>query len=166
MRGLRIRHARWPKDSHDLVAVLGASVPLLVLVAALVIAIRLLVPPAWSVLVLLTVVVLALLHRVWFLRVDEHGLHFVRAFGRPKYLSWSQLITIRPATSREVIVWGWLLPPFPPREATNAFTAAGHYRIEWRGGYSFYPPEPTQEAMFLAAIAAHRPDLGTRQPPN
>lgn len=74
------------------------------------------------------------------LKISADGLRFDRVLGRPKFLAWSQIHRIRPATRREVVLWGWLLPPFPAREATRSTSSIGHMRIEWGRRYRFFPP--------------------------
>lgn len=88
---------------------------------------------------------------VHWLRLDAEGITFGRRWGGPKHLPWAEVRRIRPAPPREVIVRGWLLPPFPAREGTRAMTAEGHYAIEYGSGKVTYYP-PVEEHRFLAAV--------------
>jgi hypothetical protein len=74
------------------------------------------------------------------LRLDEKGLRFRRLLGSPKILTWDQITSVAPATRQELIVKGWLWPPFPAREMTPSLTSLGHYRVTWRNGFCYYPP--------------------------
>ena len=90
---------------------------------------------------------------VWSAAADPTGLHFRRLFGKPKALAWAQITSVTPASRRELIVHGWLWPPFPAREMTPSLTSLGHYRISWATGFCYYPPaDPVQ---FDALVRAH-----------
>jgi len=75
------------------------------------------------------------------LTVSASGIRFDRVFGRPRLLHWDQIRRIRPAKRVEVVLWGWLLPPFPAREATRSTSSIGHLCIEWGRRYRYFPPQ-------------------------
>jgi hypothetical protein len=77
---------------------------------------------------------------VHWLKIDAFGLTFGRRAGGPRHLAWEEIRSITPASRREVVLHGWLWPPFRPREATRCQSSLGHYRIEYAGGYCFFPP--------------------------
>lgn len=88
---------------------------------------------------------------VWHLVLDTQGIRFSRLIGWPKSLRWTEITSIRPASRREVLVDGWLWPPFPPREMTAAMTTVGHLRIETRDGrVTFFPP--ADYSAFIDAV--------------
>ena len=86
-----------------------------------------------------------LLFMVRRLTVASDGLHFHRVLGSPKFLAWDRISTIVIVSRSEVVVRGWLWPPFPSREMTPALTALRHYRISWDGGYCYYPPAKMED---------------------
>ena len=89
--------------------------------------------------------------------IDEDGLHFQRRFCRPEEWPWNEIVAIRTAGRWEVAWYGWIRPLLRPRERTNCMSAVGHYRIQGKVDYRFFPPK-NREA-FLEAVALHRPDL-------
>jgi hypothetical protein len=96
---------------------------------------------------------------VYWLKIDSTGLTFGRRAGGPKHLAWGDIHSITPAPRREVVLHGWLWPPLRPREATRCMSSLGHYRIEYEGGYCYFPPANEEE--FLGALAYWR----TLRPP-
>lgn len=74
------------------------------------------------------------------LRVSEDGMEFVRVLGSPKWLSWNQITSVEKAPRNEVILYGWLWPPFPTREMTFSLSCIGHYRIRYGSKWVYYPP--------------------------
>jgi hypothetical protein len=89
--------------------------------------------------------------------VDEDGLHFQRRFRSPDDWAWDSVTAIRPASRREVAWDGWIRPLFNPRERTICMSALGHYRIQGKTDYCFFPPKNPE--AFVEAIARYRPDL-------
>lgn len=89
--------------------------------------------------------IIFLLFTVKEIRLTETGIEFGRIFGTPKYLAWGQISSIERASTREVILQGWLWPMFPAREMTPSLTSVGHYRIVYQGGYVYYPPRNAEE---------------------
>ena len=113
-------------------------------------------------LVTLVVLMAALfLTEVHWLRVDADGLRFGRWLGRPRLLRWADVLQVEAAPPGEVVVRGWLWPPFPPREATRSLSAHGHYRIEHTGGTCYFPP--VDAAAFREAVRRFRSDLIARE---
>ncbi len=86
-----------------------------------------------------------LLFMVRRLTVASDGLHFHRVLGSPKFLAWERISSVEVAPRNEVIVRGWLWPPFPSREITPSLSALQHYRISWDGGYCYYPPARVED---------------------
>src|SRR5690349_8833631 len=78
---------------------------------------------------LVAIYVVFLLFTVKELRVTDDGIQFVRLAGSPKRLPWGQISAITKATSRELILHGWLWPLLPAREMTPSLTTRGHYKI-------------------------------------
>ncbi|MCL2298488.1 MAG: hypothetical protein FWC38_00150 [Proteobacteria bacterium] len=110
----------------------------------------------------IAIYLLFLLFTVKEIRVTNEGLHFIRLAGSPRRIRWSEVSSITKVTSREIILRGWLWPPFPAREMTLSFTAEGHYRIAFNGKYIYYPPADTQQ--FEALLSAHLRYGKTMQP--
>lgn len=97
------------------------------------------------------------------LTVDTDGLYFQRVFGAPKSLPWSQVRRIAPATRGEIILWGWLLPPFPSHEPTRCMSSRDQFRIEWGRRYCYFPP--SEPERFVAAVSRwYSLDEGTNRP--
>jgi hypothetical protein len=90
------------------------------------------------------------------LSIHAAGIDFHRPTSRPKSVSWEQLRSIRPARPREVFILGWMLFPLG-RELTGTRSIHGHYRIEWAGNYSFFPPR--DPGLFREAIHRFQPRL-------
>jgi hypothetical protein len=84
------------------------------------------------------------------LELDDMGIRFRRFAGRPRFLSWDNLKGVRRAERAEVVLRGWLLPPIPPRAAARSVTSMGHYRFDWQGGSTYFPP--ADEAALLAHL--------------
>ena len=74
------------------------------------------------------------------LEVSEEGIRVSRLYGSPKFLPWSEVSQVEEVGRTEVVVFGWLWPPFPAREMTPSSSSVGHFRIRYRNGYFFYPP--------------------------
>ncbi|HEY6563874.1 MAG TPA: hypothetical protein VIY86_05225, partial [Pirellulaceae bacterium] len=87
---------------------------------------------------------------VWSLRLDTRGIEFRRFLGRPKFLRWDEMTSIRPATRTEVVKDGWLWPLFPAREMTACLSARDHVRFEWDSGFCFFPPKDADAFLRLA----------------
>jgi hypothetical protein len=104
--------------------------------------------------------VLHSLLQVWHLRIDAAGMGFKRVLGRPRALTWEDIRLIRPATRSEVFLCGWLRPLIT-REPSPTLSARGHFRIEWAGGFCFFPPKDPAE--FCRAVRRFRPDLVEQQ---
>lgn len=104
-----------------------------------------------------------LLVTVWHLALRADGLHFQRIFGSPKFLPRERILSIEAAPRREVILRGWLWPPFPPREASPSLSASWHYRITWDAGVCYYPPKRPEE--FERLVIARVQSRGAHLPP-
>ena len=77
---------------------------------------------------------LFLAHTVKSLDVGVDGVHFNRWLGRPKLIPWSEFRSAGIATRRELVLRGWLWPPFPAREMTPSYTSLGHCRFDTADG--------------------------------
>lgn len=95
----------------------------------------------------LVIYALWLLFTVRHLRCDEDALEFVRILGTPKRIPWEYLESVEEAPQAELVLRGWLWPPFPAREMTLSLTSLGHYRIRWRGGETYFPPKDVQQLL-------------------
>ncbi|HUT90675.1 MAG TPA: hypothetical protein VMY37_14325 [Thermoguttaceae bacterium] len=91
------------------------------------------------------------------LLIDASGIAFERRAGQPRFLRWSEICVVRPATRREVLLRAWLWPWSFSREPSKTKSTLGHYRIEWADGYVFFPPK--DPALFENAIRKFRPEL-------
>jgi len=92
--------------------------------------------------------------------VGETGIRFVRLFGSPRFLEWSDIESIALVTNPwEVFLHGWLWPPFPPHEASPSMTLLGHYKITWKDGFCYFPPRDMR--AFEATIAKYLANRGT-----
>ncbi len=109
---------------------------------------------------------------LWFLKlilpvvksvsVDEDGLHFQCSFGTSIDWSWHTILAIQPASRREVVNWReWIRQLIGPRERAICASTRGHYRIQGKTDYCFFPPKNPE--AFVEAIARYRPDLLTEQ---
>jgi hypothetical protein len=145
-----VRPNRALADRTDIAVVAAAAALLVVAAGALFLLVDKTLGPGPAILILALLSIAFSLHAVEWLRIDEQGIRFGRRWGSPKFLPWAAVRRVRPATRREVVLYGWLLPPIPPREATRALTSVGHYRIEWEGGYCYFPPE--DEGTFRRAV--------------
>jgi hypothetical protein len=116
-------------------------------------------PRTWPLLVVpvlvLALSVVLMLTRVGWLKLSAEGMRFGSWLEQRKPVPWSDIRSVRPASSAEVIVRGWLWPPVPPREATPTFSSVGHYRIETRRGVRYFPP--LAEGEFVEAVARWAP---------
>lgn len=147
-----------PRDFGDILIALFIAfpcqvVPLFVLPALIAFLLTSDLGVALSILVLIYVVFLAF--SVWSVRGESDGLRFKRILGNPKFLAWPDILRVREATRSQVILHGWIWPLLPAREMTPAMTARGHVRIEWKGGYCFFPPSDPKE--FLRYVQARIP---------
>ena len=94
--------------------------------------------------------VLWFLFSVMRLEVSPDGIRFVRVLGTPKFLAWKDISSITPASRKELIVYGWLWPPFPAREMTFSYSSSGHYAIRHGKRVTYYPP--ADPARFEAIV--------------
>jgi hypothetical protein len=85
--------------------------------------------------------------------LSPSGIRFHRVFGAPRFLPWETITSIAVAPRSEVVLRGWLWPPFPPRESTPSFSALEHFRIVWGGHCCYYPPK--DPAAFREYVSAH-----------
>ena len=89
--------------------------------------------------------VLIMLHGVTRLELDAAGIRFVRLLGWPRFVPWSEIKDISPATRKEVFLHAWLWPPWPRREPTASLTALGHFRIVFGNHVRYFPPSNPEE---------------------
>jgi hypothetical protein len=93
------------------------------------------------------------------LSVSPSGIRFHRVFGAPRFLQWEAISSIAVAPRSEVVLRGWLWPPFPPRESTPSFSARDHFRIVWTEGFCYYPPaDPAKFREYVSAYL-HPPTI-------
>ncbi|GAA6140175.1 hypothetical protein NBRC116583_39230 [Arenicella sp. 4NH20-0111] len=81
--------------------------------------------------------------------LSENGIKLNRKFGSPKNISWSNVQGYKEVSPKEVIIFGWLWPIFPPRESTPCMSCYGHFRISYDGGYFYYPPNDKENFIQL-----------------
>lgn len=100
--------------------------------------------PRTAAIVGLVVVALALgwvaLCTVRGIELDDTGVRFLRTAGRPRFVSWDNLKGVQRADRAEVVLRGWLLPPLAMRACNASLTSLGHYRFDWPGGSTYFPP--------------------------
>jgi hypothetical protein len=92
---------------------------------------------------------------VWSISVSCDGIHFRRMFGSPKYLEWSEILSIEVAPRWELIRNGWLWPLLPAREMTMSLSSLGHYRISWADGFCYFPPSNSE--LFDSYVSSYMP---------
>jgi hypothetical protein len=85
------------------------------------------------------------------LTLSAAGIRFHRLFGSPRFLAWDRIVSIAVAPRGELVLRGWLWPPFPAREMTASLTAREHLRITWRDGYCYFPPVEPQAVLAYAS---------------
>jgi hypothetical protein len=154
-----VRPALAPEDAADALLTLGA---------ALVILLELLVLPtlAWFAAGRGSPYAMPAAYTVWtaqvlyvvgtavhWLKLDERGIHL--GSWKRRMVPWSYVTAVRPAGPAEVVVFGWLWPPIPPRDGTRSLTSRGHFAIEHRGGVHYFPP--ADPAAFLDAVRRWAP---------
>ena len=145
MSSVVIRPRVLPRDARDaFVAVvstflIGASIFLLVYAA-----VDLFRGATTAAIVALVIVALAFLtialRTVRAIELDDTGIRFRRFAGSPRFLSWDRITAVRRADRAEVVLRGWLLPPFAMRACNASLTSLGHYRFDWAGGWTYFPP--------------------------
>jgi hypothetical protein len=84
------------------------------------------------------------------LTLSAAGIQFHRLFGSPRFLPWSRIVSISFAPRGELVLRGWLWPPFPAREMTASLTAREHLRITWQDGYCYFPPAEPEAVLAYA----------------
>jgi hypothetical protein len=85
------------------------------------------------------------------LTLSPTGIQFHRLFGSPRFLPWDRIVSIAVAPRSELVLRGWLWPPFPAREMTASLSAREHLRITWQDGYCYFPPAGPEEVLAYAA---------------
>ena len=91
------------------------------------------------------------------IELDDTGIRFMRPAGRPRFVSWDNLKGARRADRAEVVLRGWLLPPLALRACNASLTSLGHYRFDWPGGSTYFPP--ADEAALLTALERNWGDV-------
>ena len=77
---------------------------------------------------------------VWSLELTTDGIRFARFLGSPKFIPWNQISTVKRVPRSELILHGWLWPPFPAREMTASLSSRDHFRIQYATGFRYFPP--------------------------
>jgi hypothetical protein len=76
------------------------------------------------------------------LDVQEDAILFRRPLRKPKHLAKSDIMSIVEVPRSEVVLRGWLWPPWPfAREMTACLSARQHFRIQWKCGFCYFPPK-------------------------
>ena len=137
-------HAR-PRDARDaFIAIVASFLMAATLFLLAFLAVDLFRGPRTAAIVALIVVAIAsggiALRTVRALELDDTGIRFRRAAGRPRFVSWDNLDAVRRADRAEVVLRGWLLPPLAMRACNASLTSLGHYRFDWAGGSAYFPP--------------------------
>ncbi len=109
---------------------------------------------SFSLLTFVFVYILFLSFSVSSISVGEEGIKFKRLFGTPKSLSWSEITAIEPVSPKELIFKGWLWPIFPAKEMSFCLSSNGHFKINYHGGYCYYPPANPEN--FMAIISQYK----------
>ena len=159
-----VRPSTKPGDGTDFLLCIGVAVLLFggIFVAPSVLVISLTSNTFAGVATLIGIITIWGLFTVWSLRVDRHGLTFVRALGFPHRLNWGEIESITVADRKETILRGWLWPPFPSREMSLSMSASDHIKIRTKSNRDvFYPASSIQE--FERAVRQHWP--GPTEPP-
>lgn len=108
-----------------------------------------------SLLVALGIYVAFLALSVWSISLSSEGIHFRRLLGSPKFLAWSEIVSIEVAPPWELIRNGWLWPLLPAREMTMSLSSLGHYRISWGQGFCYFPP--LNRDLFESYVSRYMP---------
>lgn len=85
------------------------------------------------------------------LAVADDGLCFTTLTGARR-IPWSEIEEIAPVGRGEALRAWFRIPPHDPM--AYSFSAAGYYRIRYRGGVAYFPP--SDGAAFERAIRRHR----------
>ena len=100
---------------------------------------------------------------VWSIRVSKDGIRFVRMLGSHCFLGWNEITSVEEASRTEVVLRGWFALRFPAREMTITMSALGHFRIQWLGGWCYFPPKnPTQFREIVPTDSVHARDRTRR----
>ena len=105
-------------------------------------------------LLVLPAAIYEMLCRLHGLRIDAAGVVFKHGLGKLKFLTWEEILAIRPATRWEVLIHAWLWLWLEP---TKSESTSGHYRIEWSGGFVYFPPN--DPVLFEKAVRKFCPRL-------
>jgi hypothetical protein len=89
---------------------------------------------------------------VWSLELTTDGIRFARFLGSPRFIPWNQISTVKRVPRSELILHGWLWPPFPAREMTASLSRRDHFRIQYATGFRYFPPNDPEH--FEAVIPA------------
>ena len=77
---------------------------------------------------------------VWSLQLTPDGVQFRRFLGSPKFVPWNRISMVKRVPRSELILHGWLWPPFPAREMTASLSSQDHFRIQYDTGFRYFPP--------------------------
>lgn len=139
---MKIKPRTAPRDVIDIMV--GAPIGLIQASLAIGVpslAVALILNPLAGALACLTLCGMSFLLMVTSLEVQEDGILFRRVLLKPKKLAESEIVSVEEASRREVVIHGWLWPPWPfAREMTACLSARQHFRIQWKGGYCYFPP--------------------------
>jgi len=162
MGATRIYARLLPRDALDLLIGAGLAVwllaVLLLLPVALVVALLLLgmlrpVAHGAGAIMLFALLPIAISTTVFRLEIHREGLRFVRLVGGPRFLAWADITDVSLVPRGELVLKGWLWPPWPPREASASLTALGHYRIRYGNKVRYFPPR--DPAAFVSLLSEH-----------
>lgn len=138
---MKIRPRTAPRDVIDILV--GVPIGLIqagLALGAPALVIAVVVNPLAGAIAFLALYGMSFLLMVTSLEVQEDGILFRRVLRKPKRLALSEIVSVSKASRWEVVIHGWLWPPWPfAREMTACLAARHHFRIQWKGGYCYFP---------------------------
>ena len=141
----------WPRDKIDYAVMSVACVIGFVCGIAMVIYLRESIGALLAIAGILSVVLGMLLRlNVQHVTATESGLHLGRQWGASRFVEWRDIEGIRRASRREYLFVSY----FKPRHTSPlCMTYRDHFRIDWRGGYFYFPPEEPE--VFVETIESY-----------
>lgn len=130
-----------PRDTIDVLIAIPVSIYCLIILGAPGIFIGFLTHSFWTGYIAIVVAYFfPLLFWVRSISINDEGITFHRVLGKPKLLNWQEVESIVEVSRKELVFKGWLWP-LPPRELTSCLSAKNHFRINWDGGFTYFPPK-------------------------
>ena len=164
IRTMRIEPRFFPRDLIDVLVGLPIAVLQVVLVMGVpTLIVTLSVSKEAGAITFLLIALLYLISCLFVVRsleIEPDHILFRRVLGNRNRLAKSEIVSVEEAPRGEVVIHGWLWPPFPfSREMTTCLSAKHHFRIRWKDGFCYFPPREVEQ--FRCAISEM---MSERQP--